>query len=432
MKTSLLHADEISRRAFANRLAKGFLGVSAASAGLPALSTLGAGKGASTEKQVATAKRVIYLYMTGGMSHLDTFDPKPGNEVMGPTGALRTNADDVQVSEYLPRMTKQMDKVAVINSMSSTQGAHKQGNYYMHTSYELRSSIRHPAMGAWLLKYRGKLNGTLPGNVMIGNDSSHPGSGFFESKLSPLMISNPAGGLQNSAARMSEERFRFHLDLANQLDTSFIERYDQKNVRAYTDMYDDAIRLMKSEDLAAFDISGESEVTRDRYGDNSFGQGCLLARRLMENDVRFVEVSFGSWDTHNGNFVEVPDRAEVLDQALSALLDDLQKRGLFDDTLVVLATEFGRTPEINQNEGRDHHPQAFTCLLAGGGIQGGRTWGSSDERGASVTANKVSVPDFNATIGYALGLPLDQVLFSPSKRPFTVADKGKPLTALFA
>ena len=432
METPLLQADEISRRTFANRIARSFLGVTAASAGLPALSALGAGKGASAEKQVATAKRVIYLYMTGGMSHLDTFDPKPGSEVMGPTGILRTNADDVQVSEYLPRMARQMDKVAVINSMSSTQGAHKQGNYYMHTSYELRSSIRHPAMGAWLLKYQGKLNGTLPGNVMIGNDSSHPGSGFFESKLSPLMISDPAGGLQNSATRIPEGRFRFHLDLANQLDTSFIERYDQKNVRAYTDMYDDAIRLMKSKDLAAFDISGENEVTRDRYGDNAFGQGCLLARRLVENDVRFVEVSFGSWDTHNGNFVEVPDRAEVLDQALSALLVDLHKRGLLDDTLVVLATEFGRTPEINQNEGRDHHPQAFTCLLAGGGVQGGRTWGSSDERGASVTENKVTVPDFNATIGYALGLPLDQVLFSPSKRPFTVADKGKPLTALFA
>ena len=432
MKDSLFRADDLSRRAFAGRVAQTFLGVSATSAGLPALTSHGAGKGASSLKQVPTANRVIYLYMTGGMSHLDTFDPKPGNEVMGPTGTLRTNADGISVSEYLPRMSKQMDKVAVINSMTSTQGAHKQGNYYMHTSYELRSSIRHPAMGAWLLKYRDKNNGTLPGNVMIGNDSNHPGSGFFESKLSPLMISNAAAGLQNSTARMSEDRFRFHLDLASQLDAKFIERYDQKNVRAYTDMYDDAIRLMKSEDLAAFDISRENEVTRDRYGDNAFGQGCLLARRLAEHDVRFVEVSFGSWDTHNGNFIEVPDRAEVLDQALSALLRDLEKRGLLDDTLVVLATEFGRTPEINQNEGRDHHPQAFSCLMAGGGIRGGQRYGASDERGSSVIENKVDVPDFNATIAYALGLPLDQVLYSPSKRPFTVADKGKPLTSLFA
>ncbi|MCB1232257.1 MAG: DUF1501 domain-containing protein [Verrucomicrobiae bacterium] len=431
MKSLLSKADELSRRDFAGTLAKTFLGVSAASFGLPAIESRAAGAGASTLKQIATAKRVIYLYMTGGMSHLDTFDPKPGSDVMGPTGAIKTNADGVQVSEYLPRLAKQMDKIALISSMSSTQGAHKQGNYFMHTSYELRSSIRHPAMGAWLLKYRGKLNGALPGNVMIGNDSSHPGSGFFESNLSPLMISDPAGGLQNSSSRLPEDRFNFHLDLASTLDAKFIEKYDQRNVRAYTDMYDDAIKLMRSEDLAAFDISGESDVVRDRYGDNTFGQGCLLARRLAEHDVRFVEVTFGSWDTHNGNFVEVPDKAEVLDQALSALLHDLEVRGLLDDTLVVLATEFGRTPEINANEGRDHHPKAFTCLMAGGGISGGQRYGASDERGADVAEKKVSVPDFNATIGYALGLPLDQVIYSPSKRPFTLADKGKPVAELF-
>ncbi|MCB1062732.1 MAG: DUF1501 domain-containing protein [Verrucomicrobiae bacterium] len=432
MKSLLNRADDLTRRDFAGTLAKTFLGVSAASFGMPAVTARAAGAGASELKQIATAKRVIYLYMTGGMSHLDTFDPKPGNaDIMGPTRAIATSADGVQVSEYLPRMAKQMDKVALVSSMSSTQGAHKQGNYYMHTSYELRSSIQHPAMGAWLLKYRGKLNAALPGNVMIGNDSSHPGSGFFESSLSPLMISDPAGGLRNSEMRMTEDRFNFHLDLANKLDTKFIGKYNQRNVRAYTDMYDDAIKLMRSQDLAAFDISGESDVTRDRYGDNTFGQGCLLARRLAENDVRFVEVTFGSWDTHNGNFVEVPEKADVLDQALSALLQDLEVRGLLDDTLVVLATEFGRTPEINQNEGRDHHPKAFTCLMAGGGVRGGQRWGASDERGMEVAADKVSVPDFNATIGYALGLPLDQVLYSPSKRPFTVSDKGKPVTGLF-
>ncbi|MCB1234379.1 MAG: DUF1501 domain-containing protein, partial [Verrucomicrobiae bacterium] len=377
---------------------------------------------------------VIYLYMSGGMSHLDTFDPKPGNEAMGPTRTIGTNADGIQISEYLPQMAKQMDKVAVINSMASTQGAHKQGNYFMHTSYELRSSIRHPAMGAWLLKFEGKRNATLPGNVMIGNDSNHPGAGFFESNLAPLMISDPAGGLQNSSLRrgLTEEKFNFHVDLAQKLDAGFIGKYDQRNVRAYTDMYGDAIRLMRSRDLVAFDISKESDSLRDRYGDNPFGQGCLLARRLAEHDVRFVEVTFGSWDTHNGNFVEVPEKAEVLDRALSALLDDLSRRGMLEETLVVLATEFGRTPEINQNEGRDHHPQAFTCLMSGGGVRGGRLWGKTDERGANVTEDKVSVPDLNATIAYALGLPLDQVLYSPSKRPFTVADKGKPVAGLFA
>ncbi|NNE90169.1 MAG: DUF1501 domain-containing protein [Verrucomicrobiales bacterium] len=426
--------DDQSRRQFINRAAKTFLGVSAAGGGmsLPAI-TQAAGKGASELRQIATAKRVIYLYMNGGMSHLDTFDPKPGHEVMGPTGTINTNVDGMRFSEYLPRISKQADKLAVINSMTSTQGAHKQGNYMMHTSYELRSSIRHPAMGAWLLKFQGKRNQTLPGNVMIGNDSNHPGAGFFESKLSPVMISNPAGGLQNTMMHrgMNDDRFNFHLDLAQKLDQPFVEKYDQKNVRAYTDMYDDAIKLMKSSDLAAFDISEEPEWLRDRYGDNNFGQGCLLARRLIENDVRFVEVTYGSWDTHNANFVNLPDKAEVLDQGLSTLLFDLEKRGLLDDTLVVLATEFGRTPEINQNEGRDHHPQAFSCLLAGGGIRGGQVLGKSDDRGANIEDSPVKIPDLNATIGYALGLPLNQVLYSPSKRPFTVADKGKPLAQLF-
>ena len=190
--------------------------------------------------------------------------------------------------------------------------------------------------------------------------------------------------------------------------------------------------MMKSEELKAFDLSAEDAGLREKYGDGKFGQGCLLARRLVEHGVRFVEVTFGSWDTHNANFTRVPEMCDELDGALSTLLSDLEKRGMLKDTLVVLATEFGRTPEINANDGRDHHPKAFSCLMAGGGVKGGTVHGASDERGNTVAEGVVSIPDFNATIGYALGLPLDQVLFSPSKRPFTVADKGKPLAHLFA
>ena len=427
--------NDLSRRRFMSRAAKTFLGVSA----LPAAGLLGAhrlnaaGAGASTLRQVATAKRVIYLYMNGGMSHLDTFDPKPGNEAMGPTKAINTKADGVRISEYLPRTARQMDKIAVINSMTSTQGAHKQGNYYMHTSYELRSSIRHPAMGAWALKFEGPQNPSLPANVMIGNESSHPGSGFFESRFSPLMVNNPEEGLRNSAPRtgVTDTELAYHLDLSKKLDREFTEKYQQKNVRAYTDMYADAVQLMKSRDLIAFDINQEPDGLRARYGKNPFGQGCVLARRLIEHDVRFVEVSLSGWDTHNANFVNVPEQADMLDNGLATLLDDLDRRGLLDDTLVVLATEFGRTPEINPNEGRDHHPAAFTCLLAGGGIRGGQIYGQTNENGSEIIENRVRIPDFNATIGYALGLPLDSVLYSPSKRPFTLADKGQPLTQLF-
>ena len=427
MNSHLLKADEPTRRRFISRVAKSMLGVSA----FPA-SVFAAGQGASPLKQVPTAKRVIYVYLSGGMSHLDTLDPKPGSEVMGPTKTISGRGADFQLGEYLPRLARMANKLAVVRSLSSTQGAHKQGNYMMHTSYELRSSIRHPAMGAWMLKFQPS-DDTLPSNVMIGNDSQHPGAGFFESKLQPLMINSPEDGLQNSAmlGRLTEKTFHEGLDLSAKLDASFVKKYDQKNVRAYADMYDDAVKLMKSTDLTAFDISKEPEGLRDRYGDNRFGQGMILARRLAEYGVRFIEVSSGGWDTHNANFVNLPEKAEELDQGLSTLLVDLERRGMLKDTLVVLATEFGRTPEINANEGRDHHPQAFSCMLAGGGIAGGQAYGKTDEKGANVIENKVGIADFNATIAYALGLPLDQVLFSPSKRPFTVVDKGQPMTQLF-
>jgi len=247
------------------------------------------------------------------------------------------------------------------------------------------------------------------------------------------MINNPEQGLQNSARKetVSETAFNRRLDMARHLDAPFHEAFPQKNVRAYRDLYDEALSLMKSEDLKAFDIASEPAAVRERYGDDNFGQGCLLARRLVQHGVRFVEVSLGRWDTHVNNFVEVPERCDILDRGLSALVQDLEANGMLEDTLIVLASEFGRTPKINGNEGRDHYPKAFTTLLAGGGVKGGTVYGKTDEEGAEVVENKVSVPDLNATIGYALGLPLDQVLYSPSKRPFTVADKGQPITALF-
>jgi hypothetical protein len=188
---------------------------------------------------------------------------------------------------------------------------------------------------------------------------------------------------------------------------------------------------MNSKDLAAFDLSKEPKLVRDVYGDSRFGKSCLLARRLVEHGVRFVELTLGGWDTHNDNHDNVAQLTSPLDQSVSALLDDLHYRGLLDETLVVIGTEFGRSPEINGNAGRNHHPTAFTCVLAGGGIKGGQVYGSTDASGHSIAENGVTVPDFNATIAYALGLPIDQVVYSPSGRPFRVADKGRPITALF-
>ncbi len=431
MNTLLRQADELSRRDFVMRAAKTCLGVTAAPLFLNKASA--AFEGSSKLRQVPTARNVIYLYMSGGMTHLDTFNPQEGCEEAGPVKPIATSADGVRVSEYLPLTAKQMHHVAVINSLSSTQGAHAQGNYFMHTSYTVRSTIKHPSMGAWLTKYQGRSNPSLPASVVVTNDSKHPGAGFFEAAVSPLIVSNPTAGLQNSRrpGYLSEADFDYRLNLAGKLDATFRSTYDYSDVRAMGDIYKDAVRIMKSEDLVAFDINKESPEMHELYGADPLGQGCLLARRLVEHGVRFVEVTLGGWDTHNDNFVRVPEQCAKLDQALAALLGDLDKRGLLKETLVVLTTEFGRTPKINQNEGRDHYPKAFSSILAGGGIRGGQIYGKTNKGGHEVEENKLTPPDFNATIGYALGLPLDQVIYSPSKRPFTVADKGQPVTQLF-
>ena len=380
-----------------------------------------------------TARNIIYLYMAGGMTHVDTFDPKPdaGEKVAGPVKAINTAADGVQISEYFPMLAKQMDKVAIVRGLSTTQGAHDEGNYFMHSSYTMRGTIQHPGIGAWLQRMEGKTNRTLPGSVCIGGGSVGGGAGFMESKYAPLHVGSATSGVPNSRSSVSTGEFEDRLLLANKFDQAFHQRYDQKKVRAYSDMYDDAVRLMKSEDLKAFDLGGESPEVRAEYGDNGFGQGCLLARRLVENDVRHVEVTLGGWDTHTNNFQAVERLSATLDKALGALLKDLERRGMLEETMVVLCTEFGRTPTINENDGRDHYPKAFSALIAGGGVKGGSVHGKTNEMGTEVVEGKVAVPDFNATIAYGLGLPLDQIIYSPSKRPFTIADKGQPIVSLF-
>jgi len=427
MKNVLNQGGELTRRNFMQHMARSFLGVSL----LPGISRYAFG--AEVPHLSRTAKNVIYLYMGGGMSHLDTLDCKPGTEVQGPVESIPTNVPGIHISEYLPLLAKHMDSLALVNSLHSTQGAHEQGDYFMHSSYVKRGTIQHPGMGAWLLKLHGLTNSTLPGNIRIGGNNNMVAGGFLERKYAPLVIGNPEDGLKNSKRQrlFKEDEFKKNLKLAQAFDEEFHGRYDMKEVRAYGNMCQDALKLMESEDLLAFNIKNEPDAMRERYGRNSFGQGCLLARKLVEHDVRFVEVYMGGWDSHQNNFDQVEANAAVLDQGMSALLADLKQRGLLEDTLVVLATEFGRTPDINENDGRDHYAKAFSCALAGGGIQGGQVYGKTDETGSVVVEDRVEIPDFNATIAYALGLPLDKVIASPSKRPFTVAHKGQPLTKLF-
>ena len=419
--------SDFNRRRFLELAAGSFLGVSTNSL------FAAAGDKSLIPPREKPAKQLIYLYMAGGMSHIDTFDLKTGHENQGSTKAINTNIDGIRVSSHLPSLAKHADKLCVINSLTSTTGDHEKGNYFMHTSYQQRATIRHPGLGAWNQKLNGKLNPTMPGSVFIGKESRFHGSGgFFEPEFEPLAISDPKSGLKHAHSSLRGDRLQRRIDLAKDLDAEFLERYHSKPIRAYGDMYADAVRLMESPDLAAFSINKEDKKTRQRYGDDPFGQGCLLARRLIESNVRTVEVSFSGWDTHTNNFTSMPLLCQTMDQAVGALLEDLESNGKLDDTVVVLTTEFGRTPIVNRNIGRDHYPQAFTSVLAGGGFKGGYVYGKTSEGAEEVVEKPITIPDFNATIAYALGIPTDLVLNSPSKRPFTVAHKGKPVLDLFA
>ena len=418
---------DYNRRRFLELAAGSFLGVSASN------SFGAAGKESAIPQLADPAKQLIYLYMEGGMSHLDTFDLKTGHENQGSTQPINTNVDGIRVSSHLPNLARHADKLCIVNSLTSTAGDHEKGNYFMHTSYQQRATIRHPGIGSWYHKLKGKLNPTLPASVFVGRESRFHGSGgFFEPEFEPLAINEPQSGLKYARSLVEKNRFERRINLANDIDAEFLKRYHSKPIRAYGHMYADAVRLMDSPDLAAFDIHREDEKTKSRYGSEPFGQGCLLARRLIERNVRSVEVSFGGWDTHQNNFTSLPELCHTMDQAVAALLDDLKRVGKLNDTVVVLTTEFGRTPQINQNVGRDHYPQAFTSVLAGGGFKGGYIHGKTSDGAEEVVEGSMTIPDFNATIAYALGIPVDYVLYSPTVRPFTVAHKGKPQLGLLS
>ncbi len=428
------YRNDFDRRRFVQLAASSFLGVSAGSSiGFNAGDVLAEPNVQSPSPRSKPAKQLIYLFMAGGMSHIDTFDMKPGHENQGATRPIHTTVDGIRVSSHLPNLARHADKLCIVNSLTSTAGDHEKGNYFMHTSYEQRATIRHPGLGAWAQKTQGKLNDTMPGSVFIGKESRFHGSGgFFEPEYEPLAISDPRFGLKYSHRTVQAERFDRRLKMASDLDADFLERYGSKPVRAYGDMYEDAVRLMESDDLAAFNIHSEDTATKERYGDDPFGQGCLLARRLIESNVRSVEVSYTGWDTHADNFTAMPLLCSTMDQGVGALLEDLDRVGKLNDTVVVLTTEFGRTPIPNQNRGRDHYPKAFTSILIGGGFKGGYIYGKTSEGAEEVAESPVTIPDFNATIAYALGIPIRKELFSPTGRPFTVAHKGEPVVDLFA
>ncbi len=421
----VLEDGSLARRAFLGQAARAAFGITLLDglAGRPAAAAPAAG-----------GTNVIYLMMRGAMSHIDTFDPKPGREEQGETKAIATKLPGVMFGEHLPLLAGLADRLAVIRSLTTETGAHEQGTYLMRTSYPQLNSIRHPAFGSWALHVLGKRSRDLPGYVLVGNGNEHPGCGFLDPAVTPVPLADPERGLENIArpAYLSQANFERRLSLAERIDGDFKRHYAGRQIEAYDQMYADAVRLMGSGDLAAFDISKEDAATRERYGRSRLGQGCLLARRLVESGVRCVEVEMGGWDMHRDLWEELPEKVGELDTAMAALIDDLAARGLLGSTLVVLATEFGRTPKVNENAGRDHHPAVFSCVLAGAGVKPGVVHGASDAAGRLPDRDAVSVADFNATIAAACGMPWEKEFVAPNGRPFKIGNDGTPVAAVLA
>ena len=416
--------DTLTRRKFVERCA-------ATSFGLTILPTTQLVATESADQEPAAfgqAKSVIWLMLSGGLSHIDSLDPKQGKS-KGPAAAINTSAE-FQVTDFFPKFATVADRVCLIRSMEAKIGVHKPAQYYMRTAYEPRGTIQHPNLGAWGSHYLGRSSRTLPSNVCV-NRRSDQGNGFFPSSYAPLAIGDPSHGINDVVSIGGKSAATKRLTLLNGLDGDFRRKFNGKGVNAYNGFYDDALALMKSTELEAFELSNESEEQRAAYGENSFGQGCLLARRLVGSGVRFVEVQHSGWDHHKSLAEEMANVAPVFDRAFTTLIHDLEQRGMLDSTLVVVATEFGRKPDFDGG-GRSHHPICFSTVLAGGGAKAGFVYGKSDDLGYRVEENAVSIGAFHASIAFAAGMEIEKPAISPSGRPMTVGDGEEPVLELFA
>ena len=424
--------DPIERRTFMERCARYAFGLTILSAfnrnTLAATDAAAAATPISRTPAFGKAKRVIFIELQGGLSHIDSFDPKTG-DIKGPGNPIPTNAG-YQVTQYLPEIAKIANKITVIRSMTAKVGVHANAQYLMRTGFEKRGTIVHPMLGAWAQHYLGKSHPTLPSTVCVNRPANH-GNGYFPAAFSPLPILDPDQGLANADPGISADIQTKRLGLLAQLDSTFSTKSTDENVKAYSDFYDTTMALMKSTDLKAFDITAEPAAVRDSYGRTKFGQGCLLARRLVENGVRFVEVQSGGWDMHKQLADGMEERGGEFDRTFAALVSDLDSRGLLDSTLVAVTTEFGRKPSFDGG-GRGHHPLVFSTALAGGGVKRGYVHGKSDEKAYEPDDKPMTVGSFHATIAYAAGLPIEQEMITPSGRPMTVGNKGKPAMEIFA
>ena len=424
MKDTINKLNEIDRRKFLTGAAASTLGVSI----LPGIT-------GAAESQIinpashATAKNVIFLYMSGGMTHVDTFDPKTTSGISGPSQPVATNADGVQISNLLPELGKQADKFAVVRSMTTRTGDHGGGNYLMHTGFARRPGISHPQIGSWAQYFLGRRNKLVPDSVVVGG--GNPGPGFFRPDHSPLPIGDPNRGIKDLLPKIDKTQFERRLRYAETFRESFAKGFPHDDVKSYADFYEETVKLFDSKTTELFDINKEPASVKSLYGNSRFARGLLLARRLVQNDVRYVEVQLGGWDGQHGNAGTAANRTNAMDAPIAALLQDLSSQGLLDETMVVLTTEFGRTPRINGRGGRDHFPKAFSIMMAGGGVQGGKVIGKTDAAASNIETESYEPKDLHTTVAYALGLPVNKRIHAMGGRPFFVGDRGKVIKEAF-
>jgi len=369
--------------------------------------------------------------MNGGPATIDLWDLKPGHEHGGPFRPIQTAAPGLQISEHLPRLAGHGDHLAVVRSITSPEGEHGRARQFVHTGYLPQPAIRFPQLGSLVAHGLQSDSGDLPAFVSIGPEPAlaTSGSGFLGPSFAPMVIGGPGGdpsSLLVSNLTLPEHTSTGQRASGLQMLGDLDDRFARERVSSVLDTIQaasrKAIRMMQPEAAAAFDLSQESQADRDRYGTTMFGQGCLMARRLIEQGVRFVEVCLDGWDTHNNNFVRVQQLSQTLDLAFASLLDDLRQRGRLESTLVVCLGEFGRTPKINGNTGRDHWPGSWAAAMSGGGIRGGQAIGATSDDGMTVTDRPVTIPDLIATICQTLDIDPKSQNTSDIGRPIRVAD----------
>lgn len=403
----------------------------------------------------ARRRQCILLWMPGGPSQIDTFDMKPRHANGGSFKEIATSIPGLDISEHLPKLAGQAEHLAIVRGLSTKEGDHGRGTFLMRTGHQQGGPIKYPAIGASLAKELGSIEAEVPNYVSIAPYSFFSpasfSSGFLGPKYAPLTVrasdEGQAGGARGSFAQLGVEdlsppagvtakQTSSRLDIWQSLQNDFVARHRTASAMAHQTVYQRAVRMMKSETAKAFDLNEESDQVRERYGRGRFGQSCLMARRLIERGVPFIEVSLGGlgnggigWDTHQDNFNLVQRLCQELDAGWATLLAELSDRGLLDTTTMLWMGEFGRTPRINNNAGRDHFPAAWSCVFAGGGVHGGQAYGRTSADGMTVADGKVDVGDVLATLCAALGIDPETDNVSEEGRPIKIAE-GKPIEAL--